>query len=185
MGKMKINIELLRCLNDFKLSKDWSDLIANLNILNSSLKKSPNISNTVHLLNKRLNQCLNPSLPAGVHRKALESVNLVLHNKNTPQYYIRAATVGVFTYSCFSKLNVKKELLDLLKFVSKSNLIEVRTLIMSIFGVLESGSEFFYNALELLEIVRERDEFVFFEGIWSVFAERSDLRHSCLVFIKE
>ncbi|EJW01572.1 hypothetical protein EDEG_03872 [Edhazardia aedis USNM 41457] len=70
--------ELEKKLETFKTANEWSDFISMLGALDKTLKKLPCIKDIekdipVSLLYKRLNQCLNPTLPAGVHNKVIKT----------------------------------------------------------------------------------------------------------------
>ncbi len=63
----------------FERSSEWADLIHCLQQLQRVLNKYsslPVIPDKV-LVAKRLYQCLNPALPSGVHKKTLETIELI------------------------------------------------------------------------------------------------------------
>lgn len=66
-------------LVQFERAEEWADLIRYLLRLQKTLTKYaqlPLIPDKV-LVAKRLYQCLNPSLPPGVHEKTLETLELI------------------------------------------------------------------------------------------------------------
>jgi hypothetical protein len=72
--------EVLTSLREFERVKEWPDLIQALQRLIRSLERHTQYATIPHklLFSKRLNQCMNASLPSGVHFKALELLTLVL-----------------------------------------------------------------------------------------------------------
>ncbi|OQS54357.1 pad-1 [Ecytonucleospora hepatopenaei] len=75
--------EITRVLNKFSTAKEWSDFIGLLTMVETVIKKynNENIRLTlVHLpqIIKRLQQCLNPVLPNGVHIKTIDLYKTIL-----------------------------------------------------------------------------------------------------------
>lgn len=68
--------------------QDWPDYGAFIGRLMKALQtRPPGTSDVPHnsLIAKRLAQCLNPTLPAGVHQKALEIYSYVFSNLSVGQ----------------------------------------------------------------------------------------------------
>lgn len=81
-------------MQTFESIGEWADIISFLNRLSKVLETSPYallIISAVktlnsfnypyipekYIVNKRLSQCMNPNLPAGVHQKALEVYDII------------------------------------------------------------------------------------------------------------
>ena len=73
-----------KILPRFDSAKDWSDLMTIMKDFKEGLKKhqSFNVSKITDkvLLGKRLAQCLNPSLPHGLHEITLEIYEILFDN---------------------------------------------------------------------------------------------------------
>ena len=74
-----------KILSQFIAAKEWGDLISILKELITYIKKEIekkeiNLSLLIDkvTISKRLAQCLNPQLPAGVHETALEIYEIIL-----------------------------------------------------------------------------------------------------------
>ncbi|KAL7987933.1 hypothetical protein Chor_006852 [Crotalus horridus] len=68
-----------KALKSFEYSSEWADLISSLGKLNKVLQNNAKYQVVPKKLTigKRLAQCLHPALPGGVHRKALETYEIV------------------------------------------------------------------------------------------------------------
>lgn len=108
---------------------------------------------------KRLSQCLNPSLPSGVHQKALELYNLVFSvigkdglSRDLPLYL-----PGLATVLSFASLSVRAPYLDLLErhFLGidpRSLRPAMKSIILALLpGLEEETSEDFDRTLRLVE----------------------------------
>ncbi|KAM0462454.1 hypothetical protein ACHAPV_003931 [Trichoderma viride] len=100
--------------------EEWADYISFLNRLLKSLQARPPSSTIIPskiTVAKRLSQCLNPSLPSGVHQKALEVYNYVFEaigkdglSRDLPLYL-----PGLAPTLSFASLSVRSPYLDLLE----------------------------------------------------------------------
>ncbi|KAM0514752.1 hypothetical protein ACHAPE_006426 [Trichoderma viride] len=100
--------------------EEWADYISFLNRLLKSLQARPPASTIIPskiTVAKRLSQCLNPSLPSGVHQKALEVYNYVFEaigkdglSRDLPLYL-----PGLAPTLSFASLSVRSPFLDLLE----------------------------------------------------------------------
>src|SRR6478735_9670478 len=108
---------------------------------------------------KRLSQCLNPSLPSGVHQKALELYNLIFSvigkdglSRDLPLYL-----PGLATVLSFASLSVRAPYLDLLErhFLGidpRSLRPAMKSIILALLpGLEEETSEDFDRTLRLVE----------------------------------
>ncbi|KFO30401.1 Protein dopey-1 [Fukomys damarensis] len=68
-----------KALKNFEYSSEWADLISALGKLNKVLQNNAKYQVVPKKLTigKRLAQCLHPALPGGVHRKALETYEII------------------------------------------------------------------------------------------------------------
>ncbi|ORY65960.1 putative regulator of reproduction dopa [Pseudomassariella vexata] len=141
---------------------EWADYISFLSRLLKALQARQASITTVPsktLVAKRLSQCLNPSLPSGVHQKALEVYNYVFSiigkdglAKDLPLYL-----PGLSTTLSFASLTVRAPFLELLEryFIEldpRSLRPAMKSVILGLLpGLEEETSEDFDRTLKLLE----------------------------------
>ncbi|KAL2154331.1 hypothetical protein VTH82DRAFT_3007 [Thermothelomyces myriococcoides] len=100
--------------------QEWADYISFLNRLLKALQARPSSVSTIPskaTVAKRLSQCLNPSLPSGVHQKALEVYSYIFSvigkdglSRDLPLYF-----PGLASVLSFASLTVRAPFLDLLE----------------------------------------------------------------------
>ncbi|CAM1506599.1 Fc.00g062400.m01.CDS01 [Cosmosporella sp. VM-42] len=142
--------------------EEWADYISFLNKLLKALQARPKSITTIPAkatVAKRLSQCLNPSLPSGVHQKALEVYNYVFSvvgneglTRDLPLYL-----PGLAPTLSFASLSVRSPFLDLLEhhFLSldpRSLKPALKSLILALLpGLEDETSEDFDRTLRLVE----------------------------------
>ncbi|KAF5679715.1 putative regulator of reproduction [Fusarium denticulatum] len=142
--------------------EEWADYISFLNKLLKALQARPKSINAIPskaTVAKRLSQCLNPSLPSGVHQKALELYNMVFSvigkdglSRDLPLYL-----PGLATVLSFASLSVRAPYLDLLErhFLGidpRSLRPTMKSIILALLpGLEEETSEDFDRTLRLVE----------------------------------
>ncbi|KAK1981440.1 Dopey, N-terminal-domain-containing protein [Colletotrichum cereale] len=110
-----------RALSLFETTlQEWADYISFLNRLLKALQARHPSTTTIPskaIVAKRLSQCLNPSLPSGVHQKALEVYSYIFAtigtdglSKDLPLYL-----PGLASTLSFASLSVRSPFLDLLE----------------------------------------------------------------------
>ncbi|KDN65551.1 hypothetical protein CSUB01_03573 [Colletotrichum sublineola] len=110
-----------RALSLFETAlQEWADYISFLNRLLKALQARHPSTTTIPskaVVAKRLSQCLNPSLPSGVHQKALEVYSYIFAmigtdglSKDLPLYF-----PGLASTLSFASLSVRSPFLDLLE----------------------------------------------------------------------
>ncbi|RYP67325.1 hypothetical protein DL769_005804 [Monosporascus sp. CRB-8-3] len=142
--------------------QEWADYISFLSKLLKALQARPSSITTIPskaLVAKRLSQCLNPSLPSGVHQKALEVYNYVFSavgeeglSRDLPLYL-----PGLASTLSFASLTVRSPFLDLLEkhFLQvdpRSLRPAMKSIILALLpGLEEETSEEFDRTLKLME----------------------------------
>ncbi|KAK5663397.1 hypothetical protein OQA88_3826 [Cercophora sp. LCS_1] len=142
--------------------QEWADYISFLNRLLKALQARQSSITTIPakaLVAKRLSQCLNPSLPSGVHQKALEVYNYVFTvigkdglSRDLPIYLSGLASV-----LSFASLSVKAPFLALFErhFVDldpRSLRPAMKSIVLALLpGLEEETSEDFERTLKLVE----------------------------------
>ncbi|KAK4252286.1 Dopey, N-terminal-domain-containing protein [Corynascus novoguineensis] len=142
--------------------QEWADYISFLNRLLKALQARP--SSVVAIpakatVAKRLSQCLNPSLPSGVHQKALEVYSYIFSvigndglSRDLPLYF-----PGLASVLSFASLTVRAPFLDLLeRYFLDLNPRALRPAMKSVVlallpGLEEGTSEDFDRTLKLVE----------------------------------
>ncbi|KAI4865765.1 putative regulator of reproduction dopa [Hypoxylon rubiginosum] len=142
--------------------EEWADYISFLSRLLKALQARQANTTTIPskaLVAKRLSQCLNPSLPSGVHQKALEVYNYVFSiigrdglSRDLPLYL-----PGLSPTLSFASLTARAPFLDLLqKHVlqvdSKALRPAMKSIVLALLpGLEDETSEDFDRTLKILE----------------------------------
>ncbi|KAH8890997.1 hypothetical protein GQ53DRAFT_688145 [Thozetella sp. PMI_491] len=152
-----------RALSLFETAlQEWADYISFLNRLLKALQARHSNITTIPskaVVAKRLSQCLNPSLPSGVHQKALEVYNYVFTmigtdglSQDLPLYL-----PGLASVLSFASLSVRSPFLELLeRHFLDLNPSSLRPAMKSVLlallpGLEEETSEDFERTLKLVE----------------------------------
>ncbi|KAF4123448.1 hypothetical protein GMORB2_6149 [Geosmithia morbida] len=146
--------------------EEWADYISFLNRLLKALQSRPSditVIPTRATVAKRLSQCLNPSLPSGVHQKALEIYSYVFEtigtdglSRDLPLYL-----PGLASVLSFASLSVRSPYLDLLeKYFLKLDPRALRPGMKSIIlalipGLEDESAEDFDRTLRLVTSFKE------------------------------
>lgn len=161
--------------------EEWADYISFLNRLLKALQARPKSINGIPAkatVAKRLSQCLNPSLPSGVHQKALEVYNFVFTvigkdglSRDLPLYL-----PGLATTLSFASLSVRAPYLDILerhflRIDPRSLRPAMKSIILALLpGLEDETSEDFDRTLRMVESFKHT--------IRPANAEELDERHS-------
>ncbi|KAJ3491402.1 hypothetical protein NLG97_g5604 [Lecanicillium saksenae] len=141
--------------------EEWADYISFLNRVLKALQARPSSNATIPakaILSKRLSQCLNPTLPSGVHQKALEVYTYVFDtigidglSRDLPLYL-----PGLAPTLSFASLSVRSPFLELLekyfiKLDARSLRPAMRSIILALLpGLEDETSEDFDRTLRLV-----------------------------------
>ncbi|KAL5370029.1 Dop1p-like protein [Cryptosporidium parvum] len=115
----KYENEIHSILQSFEKAQEWADLSNCLQRLNRCISKEfcdiPGVP-LKETISKRLAQCLNPSLPSGVHTKALETYGGIFGKigKNELSSDLALYGSGLFPFFVHSSTQVKPIFLDLI-----------------------------------------------------------------------
>ncbi|KAI1820779.1 putative regulator of reproduction dopa [Xylaria intraflava] len=142
--------------------EEWADYISFLTRLLKALQaRQPNTSTVPSkaLVAKRLSQCLDPSLPSGVHQKAIEVYNYIfsLIGENGLSRDLPLYLSGLAPTLSFASLAVRTRFLDLLeKYLLRVEPCALRPAMKSIImallpGLEDETSEDFDRTLNLVE----------------------------------
>ncbi|KAL3899915.1 MAG: hypothetical protein SGCHY_001710 [Lobulomycetales sp.] len=183
-------------LSSFDSISEWQDIIAFL----SRLQKTISTHATGQLrdipkkliISKRLAQCLNPALPAGIHQKTLDVYHLIFSTIGPAGM---SKDLGIYSFGLFpflqhAQMSLKPMLLTIYAdFYAK---LDRRVLRPPLFGLIlallpgldEEGNEFFDRVLGILDsLSRQVGQGYFFECIWLVLVKVSHLRNAALAYL--
>ncbi|XP_035757372.1 protein dopey-1 isoform X1 [Egretta garzetta] len=164
-----------KALKNFEYSSEWADLISALGKLNKVLQNNAKYQVVPKKLTigKRLAQCLHPALPGGVHRKALETYEIIFKiigpKRLAKDLFLYSS--GLFPLLANAAMSVKPTLLSLYEIyylpLGKTLKPGLQGLLTGILPGLEEGSEYYERTNTLLEKVASAvDQSAFYSALW-------------------
>ncbi|XP_068137647.1 protein dopey-1 isoform X4 [Hyperolius riggenbachi] len=164
-----------KALKNFEYSSEWADLISALGKLNKVLQNNSRYQVVPRKLTigKRLAQCLHPALPGGVHRKALETYEVIFKiigpKRLAKDLFLYSA--GLFPLLTNAAMSVKPVLLSLYEMyylpLGKTLKPGLQGLLTGILPGLEEGSEYYDRTNTLLEKVASAvEQSAFYSALW-------------------
>ncbi|XP_074943272.1 protein DOP1A isoform X3 [Phalacrocorax aristotelis] len=146
-----------KALKNFEYSSEWADLISALGKLNKVLQNNAKYQVVPKKLTigKRLAQCLHPALPGGVHRKALETYEIIFKiigpKRLAKDLFLYSS--GLFPLLANAAMSVKPTLLSLYEIyylpLGKTLKPGLQGLLTGILPGLEEGSEYYERKLSM------------------------------------
>ncbi|RMD41642.1 hypothetical protein DV735_g3488, partial [Chaetothyriales sp. CBS 134920] len=189
-----------RALGLFDASNEWADYIAFLSRLLKALQASPPGAGaeipSKTILAKYLAQCLRPSLPSGVHQKALEAYSLIFSiigaeglASDLPLYF-----PGFAHTLSFASLSTRPWFLALfddhiLNLPSESLRPALKAILLSLLpGIEEENSEDFKKTLATIDrlraiFVKDDIEDVFWQSLFLASVTSSNRRMGVLIYL--
>ncbi|XP_026868324.2 protein dopey-1 isoform X2 [Electrophorus electricus] len=164
-----------KALKNFEYSSEWADLISALGKLNKVLQNNAKYQVVPKKLTigKRLAQCLHPALPSGVHRKALETYEIIFkiigHKRLAKDLFLYSS--GLFPLLSNAAMSVKPVLLGLYETyylpLGKTLKPGLQGLLTGVLPGLEEGSEYYDRTNTLLEKVASAvEQLAFYSALW-------------------
>ncbi|XP_052637587.1 protein dopey-1 isoform X3 [Harpia harpyja] len=164
-----------KALKNFEYSSEWADLISALGKLNKVLQNNAKYQIVPKKLTigKRLAQCLHPALPGGVHRKALETYEIIFKiigpKRLAKDLFLYSS--GLFPLLANAAMSVKPTLLSLYEIyylpLGKTLKPGLQGLLTGILPGLEEGSEYYERTNTLLEkVALAVDQSAFYSALW-------------------
>ncbi|WUR02206.1 protein DOPEY1 [Vairimorpha necatrix] len=189
--KEKYTLEITRKLDYFKNAKEWPDFISLLTSIDTTIETySLPFIPKLEYLSKRLNQCLNPLLPAGVHLKALETYSIIFSTISEDDFISNFGvyTLGLFNFGINSRVLVLSSYLSLLdKFIIPLGVKIESFTINVLYGILPSidtDGEYYKIGLDLLSKYKDLiDKKVFYISMWQIFLQNVEYRLSVILFL--
>ncbi|XP_028985339.1 protein dopey-1 isoform X2 [Betta splendens] len=164
-----------KALKNFEYSSEWADLISALGKLNKVLQNNAKYQVVPKKLTigKRLAQCLHPALPSGVHRKALETYEIIfkiIGSKRLAKDLFLYSS-GLFPLLSNAAMSVKPVLLGLYETyylpLGKTLKPGLQGLLTGVLPGLEEGSEYYERTNTLLEKVAAAvEQSAFYSALW-------------------
>ncbi|RUS22466.1 hypothetical protein BC937DRAFT_88992 [Endogone sp. FLAS-F59071] len=180
-------------LQSFDNVNEWADVIAFLGKLLRAFQAYPQFSAIPRKLTvaKRLAQCLNPALPAGVHQKTLEVYGYIFESIGHDQLSddLSLWSSGLFPFVQFAAMTVKPQLLALFEqhyFPLRERLKPaMRSFIIALLPAIEEeGSEYFDKVVSLFDVLSKAvNAPYFFQCMWLVLITNGPLRAPALNYL--
>lgn len=181
-----------RALANWDQVAEWADYIAFLSKLSKALSsRHGGFHHVPHsrMVARRLSQCLDPSLPSGVHQKTLEVYNSVFDIlKGTLHEEICMWLPGLLPLMAYSSVNVKPRLISLLdNYILPLPGIRALTkpLLLSFLpGIDDESSETFDQVYSLISNLRQKinDDSHFWQCLYLCVISSNDRRFGALLY---
>ncbi|KAJ8290895.1 hypothetical protein GJAV_G00018940 [Gymnothorax javanicus] len=181
-----------KALKNFEYSSEWADLISALGKLNKVLQNNAKYQVVPKKLTigKRLAQCLHPALPSGVHRKALESYEIIFKiigpKRLAKDLFLYSS--GLFPLLSNAAMSVKPALLGLYETyylpLGKTLKPGLQGLLTGVLPGLEEGSEYYDRTNTLLEKVAAAvEQSAFYSALWGSILTSPAVRLPGITFV--
>ncbi|KAI5186098.1 hypothetical protein NEHOM01_1280 [Nematocida homosporus] len=192
MSERKFATAIERQLDLFRTATEWSDLVTYLTGLESILRMYKfSYIPTPDLFYRRLSQCLNPALPAGVHTKAMGVYRIIL-SKLPPDGLaedIEILCLGLFSFYGHANLSTMPVYIETIKMIvetlgEKSAKLCRHIVLSVIMGLEEESSETRNGANGVLEALERRagKERVV-DAVWEILGLGNELVPGCIVYL--
>ncbi|KAL3233091.1 Protein dopey [Nakaseomyces bracarensis] len=189
-----------KAIKKFDLVVEWADYISSLGTLLKALQSwSPKFQNVQYFVpfpydvSRRLASSLSPSLPAGVHLKALEVYTYIFENigQVTLANEVNIWIPGILPLMAYASMSVRSQVIELyetyiLQLRSNTLKVIIKPLIASMFpGIEDESSEFLRPTLKLIEILKENldDDPLFWQTCFIVISNNPERRAGGLVWL--
>ncbi|XP_067368008.1 protein dopey-1 isoform X2 [Channa argus] len=181
-----------KALKNFEYSSEWADLISALGKLNKVLHNNAKYQVVPKKLTigKRLAQCLHPALPSGVHRKALETYEIIFKiigpKRLAKDLFLYSS--GLFPLLSNAAMSVKPVLLGLYETyylpLGKTLKPGLQGLLTGVLPGLEEGSEYYERTNTFLEKVAAAvEQSAFYSALWGSILTSPAVRLPGVTFV--
>lgn len=145
-------------LGTFEAISEWADIIAFLARLNKTLTAFPQFPVVPKKLVvcKRLSQCLNPNLPAGVHERTLETYSIIFQKIGIDglRNDLPIFSFGIFPFFEYASSAIRNDVLDLISryFIPLGASLRscLQSLVLALLpGLDEESSDYYQNTLKV------------------------------------
>eukprot|EP00761_Pharyngomonas_kirbyi_P012956 gb/GECH01012983.1/.p1 GENE.gb/GECH01012983.1/~~gb/GECH01012983.1/.p1 ORF type:complete len:1803 (+),score=413.66 gb/GECH01012983.1/:1-5409(+) len=173
--------EINSALANFEKAKHWSDLNICLDRFNKILQTSKYSKYPIlpekYTVCKRLCQCLSPSHPIGIHKKALNTYENIFEHIGLSRLGadLPIFAAGLFSFFGSSSMQIKPNVLEIIK---RYFLPLKETLIPSLPGIIlgllpgleeQQGSTIYDEVFEILVMIRDTTNVrIFYHTLWKI-----------------
>jgi hypothetical protein len=167
---------------------EWSDVIRWLSSLKQVLDKidpSTITEDSFLLVSKRLAQCLNPSLPQGLHTETLKIYTALLE-KPSPPAHIFLLSSGLFPHFQICAPQNKVPFLSLMTqfFINQPNLeLSMSGLIACLLSGAGEKQETLNSVFKVLDSIEDKAKVHFY--VWNFVMKSSDFRNVGLMYMQK
>ncbi|CAG0880262.1 unnamed protein product [Darwinula stevensoni] len=181
-----------KSLRLFEGTSDWPDVISALGKLNRVIIQhgKTGVVPRVNLVCKRLAQCLHPSLPSGVHLKALETYDIIFRTigRHGLLKDFLLFSAGLFPLFGHANMKVRPVLLRIYEkhflMLGEELTACLSGLLPGLFAGMDENSEFFNRTLSLLDGIHDKTgSRAFYTSLWKMVLENPGVRHHALVYV--
>ncbi|KTW26455.1 hypothetical protein T552_02934 [Pneumocystis carinii B80] len=185
-----------KILQSFDSLEEWADYISFLSKLLKTLQAYPTFAVVPYqdLVACRLSQCLNPSLPSGVHQKTLEVYSYIfsLIGKKGLSSSLSLWSSGLAHVMAFASTKIKPHFLELIETFYLPLGPDLRPctkfLIISLLpGLEEESGEYFNETFNVLDSIRQKldDESFFWHCFWLCVITSPQQRQGALIYLSK
>ncbi|EPQ60111.1 hypothetical protein GLOTRDRAFT_101965 [Gloeophyllum trabeum ATCC 11539] len=189
----KYTSQVEKCLNTFDSVHEWADFIAFLKQLLKTLQSYQHFKEIPRKLvvSKRLAQCLNPALPAGVHQRALDVYSHILAviGSDGLKRDLHLWSSGLFPFFEYASTSVRPIVLNIYEVhylpLQEGLRPAMKAFILALLpGLEEETGEFFDKVLGLLDRLSGTISPAFlFQNVWLVMLTTPAARLTALNFV--
>ncbi|TFK56468.1 hypothetical protein OE88DRAFT_1715528 [Heliocybe sulcata] len=189
----KYTAQVEKCLNTFDSVHEWADFIAFLKQLLKTLQSYQQFKEIPRklIVSKRLAQCLNPALPAGVHQRALDVYSYILAviGSDGLKRDLQLWSSGLFPFFQYASTSVRPIVLNIYEThylpLQEGLRPAMKSFVLALLpGLEEETGEFFDKVLGLLDRLSGTISPAFlFQNIWLVMLTTPSARQTALNFV--
>ncbi|KAH7100146.1 Dopey, N-terminal-domain-containing protein [Auriculariales sp. MPI-PUGE-AT-0066] len=189
----KYTQQVEKCLTTLENVQEWADFIAFLTKLLKTFQANTQYKEVPRklIVAKRLAQCLNPALPAGVHQRALDVYAYILAIQGTEglQRDLQLWSAGLLPFFEYASTSVRPPLLNIYEtyyLPLKNGLRPItKAFILALMpGLEEEAGDFFDKVLSITDRIASSVTPVFFlQNVWLVMLTTPSARGSAVNYL--
>jgi Dopey, N-terminal len=192
MESSKFMAALEKQLDLFKTANEWPDFISHLTALEATLRMHRFSSiPKIHNLYRRLNQCLNPALPSGVHIKTIDVYRVLVSHISKEDLARDADTIALGLFSFYRHVSltaIPNYLTLILEFVDsleeKGGTICRHVVLAVVSGLEEEHGEYFGLSIKILDTLSSYvSKECVVAAVWECMVCSPHLVHGALVYL--
>ncbi|OLL25389.1 Protein dopey [Neolecta irregularis DAH-3] len=190
----KFSLAINRSLSTFEVTQEWADYISFLSRLLKALHLGSAFRHIPYKVQVagRLAQCLDPSLPSGVHQRTLEVYDFI--SRQLGRDYLGRElhiwTPGLVPLFTYASISVRPHLLTLFEqhYIALGTYLRpcAKSLLLALLPAIEEETgEFFERTFACVDGIRTAldDDAYFWQNIWLTIISASGRRQGALVYL--